>query len=107
MATESSATARTAEVGVTVSKTNVRYMILAMLFIVTTMNYVDRATLSMAAPAMRKELTIDSVSMGYIFAAFGWTYTALQIPGGWLLDKFGSRLVYFSGLFMWSVFTFM
>lgn len=88
-------------------RTNVRYLILAMLFIVTTMNYVDRATLSMAAPAMRKELGINPVSMGYIFAAFGWSYTALQIPGGWLLDKFGSRLVYFFGLFMWSIFTFM
>ncbi len=72
-------------------KTNVRYFILLMLFIVTTMNYVDRATLSMAAPAMRKDLGLDAVTMGYAFSAFGWSYTALQIPGGWLLDKFGAE----------------
>ena len=67
------------------SKTRVRYFILAMLFVVTTMNYVDRATLSMAAPAMRKDLGLDAVSMGYAFSAFGWSYTALQIPGCWIV----------------------
>ncbi|MDF2929850.1 MAG: D-galactonate transporter [Anaerospora sp.] len=87
-------------------KTKVRYFILLMLFIVTTMNYVDRATLSMAAPAMRKDLGLDAVTMGYAFSAFGWSYTALQIPGGWLLDKFGARMVYGVGLFLWSLFTF-
>lgn len=87
-------------------KTHVRYYILLMLFIVTTMNYVDRATLSMAAPAMRKDLGIDTVAMGYAFSAFGWSYTALQIPGGWMLDKFGAKAVYGLGLFFWSLFTF-
>lgn len=87
-------------------RTNVRYFILAMLFIVTTMNYVDRATLSMAAPAIRKDIGLDAVTMGYAFSAFGWSYTALQIPGGWLLDKFGARVVYGVGLFFWSFFTF-
>ena len=88
-------------------KTNIRYFILAMLFIVTTMNYVDRATLSMAAPVMRKDLGMDAVTMGYAFSAFGWSYTALQIPGGWTLDKFGSKVVYGVGLFLWSFFTFL
>ena len=88
-------------------KTSVRFLILATLFIVTTMNYVDRATLSMAAPAMRKDLGIDAVLMGFAFSAFGWSYTALQIPGGWILDRYGSRLVYGIGLFLWSIFTFL
>lgn len=88
-------------------KTNIRYFILAMLFIVTTFNYVDRATLSVAAPAIRKDLGMDAVSMGLAFSAFGWAYTAFQIPGGWVLDKWGSRVVYGVGLFMWSVFTYL
>lgn len=88
-------------------KTNVRYYILAMLFVVTAMNYADRATLSMAATSIRKDLGLDVVSMGYAFSAFGWSYAALQIPGGWLLDKFGSRIVYGVGLFFWSLFTFL
>jgi len=90
-----------------IKKTHVRYFILAMLFIVTTFNYVDRATLSMAAPAMSKDLGFDAATMGWALSAFGWAYTALQIPGGWVLDKFGARLVYGLGLFLWSAFTFM
>jgi ACS family glucarate transporter-like MFS transporter len=88
-------------------KTHVRYFMLLMLFIVTTLNYADRATLSMAAPAMKNDLGLDTVTMGYAFSAFGWSYAALQIPGGWLLDKFGSRLIYGVGLFLWSMFTFL
>lgn len=87
-------------------KTNVRYLILALIFIVTTFNYVDRATLSIAAPSMKKELGFDAVTMGMAFSAFGWAYTSMQIPGGWILDKYGARIVYGSGLLLWSVFTF-
>ncbi|WP_312200414.1 MFS transporter [Anaerospora hongkongensis] len=87
-------------------KTNIRYVILAMIFLVTTFNYVDRATLSIAAPVMSKELGFDAVSMGLAFSAFGWSYTSLQIPGGWVLDKYGARLVYGAGLILWSIFTF-
>jgi MFS family permease len=43
--------------------------------------------------------------MGYIFSAFGWSYVAAQIPGGWLLDRFGSRTIYFWSIFIWSLFT--
>ena len=84
-----------------------RYSILAMLFVVTALNHADRATLSMAAPAMGRNLAIDPVRMGYAFSAFGWSYAALQIPGGWFLDRFGSRLVYGMGLLFWSLFTFL
>lgn len=87
-------------------KTNARYVILAMIFLVTTFNYVDRATLSIAAPVMRTELGFDAVAMGLAFSAFGWSYTSLQIPGGWVLDKYGARLVYGIGLILWSIFTF-
>ena len=83
----------------------VRFMILAMLFIVTTINYADRATISIAGSAMQKELGIDAVSLGYIFSAFGWAYVISQIPGGWLLDRFGSKRVYTFSILLWSVFT--
>ncbi|MDR3590051.1 MAG: MFS transporter [Negativicutes bacterium] len=88
-------------------KSNVRYFVLIIIFIVTTFNYVDRATLSIAAFAMRKELGFDAAAMGLAFSAFGWAYTAMQIPGGWILDKYGARKVYGVGLLCWSVFTFL
>ena len=80
---------------------------LTVLFVVTTVTFADRATLSMAAPAMGKDLGLDPVAMGYAFSAFGWSYAALQIPGGWLLDRFGSWLVYGVGLFFRSLFSFL
>lgn len=81
-----------------------RYYILAMIFLVTSLNYGDRATLSMAAAPMSQELGLSSVTMGYIFSAFGWAYVIGQIPGGWLLDKFGARRVYFWSIMLWSFF---
>jgi len=71
--------------------THVRYLILLMLFLVTTINYADRATIAIAGSSLQKDLGIDAVTLGYIFSAFGWAYVAGQIPGGWLLDRFGSK----------------
>ncbi|XXF09764.1 MFS transporter [Pseudomonas sp. D2-3] len=86
-------------------KTHVRYLILLMLFLVTTINYADRATISIAGSSMQTDLGIDAVTLGYIFSAFGWAYVIGQIPGGWLLDRFGSKRVYAAGIFIWSLFT--
>src|SRR3954470_153554 len=41
----------------------------------------------------------------YVFSAFGWSYVAAQIPGGWMLDRFGSKTIYFWSIFIWSLFT--
>src|SRR3954468_14239026 len=87
--------------------TRVRYSVLAMLFIVSTLNYASRATLSMAGPSASKQLGINAQQLGYLFSAFGWTYVIAQIPGGWLLDRFGSRNVYAFSILTWSVFTFL
>ncbi|SEJ30685.1 MULTISPECIES: MFS transporter [unclassified Pseudomonas] len=85
--------------------THVRYLILLMLFLVTTINYADRATIAIAGSSLQKSLGIDAVTLGYIFSAFGWAYVAGQIPGGWLLDRFGSKKVYALSIFTWSLFT--
>lgn len=87
--------------------THTRYLILLIIFIVTAVNYADRATLSIAGTEVAKELHLSAISMGYIFSAFGWAYLLMQIPGGWLLDKFGSKKVYTYSLFFWSLFTFL
>ena len=88
-------------------RSKVRWMILAALFFITCINYADRAAISIAGPAITKELCLDAVGMGYVFSAFGWAYVAGQLPGGWLLDKFGSRRVYAWSIFIWSLFTFI
>lgn len=86
-------------------RSRARFGIVAMLFLVTTINYADRATLSIAGPALSKDLGLDAVTMGYVFSAFGWSYVLGQLPGGWLLDRFGSKRVYFWSIFIWSAFT--
>ncbi|BAI74943.1 glucarate transporter (plasmid) [Azospirillum sp. B510] len=88
-------------------RTRVRYLILAMLFLVTVINYADRATLSITGPVISKELGISAAEMGFIFSAFGWAYVLGQLPGGWLLDRFGSKIVYGLSIFIWSLFTLM
>nr|P42205.1 RecName: Full=Probable galactarate/D-glucarate transporter GudP [Pseudomonas putida]AAA25867.1 glucarate dehydratase [Pseudomonas putida] len=86
-------------------QTRVRYLILLMLFLVTTINYADRATISIAGSSIQKDFGLDAVTLGYIFSAFGWAYVLGQIPGGWLLDRFGSKKVYAGSIFTWSLFT--
>jgi ACS family glucarate transporter-like MFS transporter len=86
-------------------RSRVRLFIVTMLFLVTTVNYADRATLSIAGPALSKELNLDPVAMGYVFSAFGWSYVIAQVPGGWLLDRFGSKGVYAVSIIIWSLFT--
>jgi ACS family glucarate transporter-like MFS transporter len=91
----------------TSAPTRVRYVVLAMIFLITTLNYADRATLSVTGPAMRAEYGFGAVQMGYLFSAFSWAYVLAQIPGGWLLDRFGPRRVYACSIFAWSLFTLM
>jgi ACS family glucarate transporter-like MFS transporter len=85
--------------------TRVRWTILAILFLITTINYADRATISIAGPELKKVLGLSSVQMGYVFSAFAWSYVVAQLPGGWLLDRFGSKITYFFSIFLWSLFT--
>jgi len=83
----------------------VRYVVVWLLFLATTVNYADRATLSIAGSALARDLALDPVAMGYVFSAFGWAYVFGQIPGGWLLDRFGSKRVYVLSVLLWSLVT--
>ncbi|HEY4153856.1 MAG TPA: MFS transporter, partial [Puia sp.] len=82
--------------------TRIRYSILAVIFINVVINYMDRSNISVAAPFILKYFSLDTVRMGYIFSAFGWTYAFLQIPGGILTDRFGPRILYSISLILWS-----
>ncbi len=88
-----------------VKKTNIRYGMLALVFVNVVINYLDRTNISVAAPALSKDLELSSVELGLIFSAFGWTYAALQIPGGLIADKYGPRILYAACLVTWSLAT--
>lgn len=85
--------------------TRVRFRILTFIFISVVINYMDRSNISVAASAISNDLHLNSVQLGLIFSAFGWTYAALQIPGGVMVDRFGPRLLYAVSLIFWSLVT--
>ena len=85
--------------------TRVRYRIIALIFLITTINYADRATFSIAGNSASAELGLTPVETGFILSAFAWAYELAQIPGGALLDRFGTKRIYASAIAIWSVFT--
>ena len=86
-------------------RTNVRYGIVFFLFLLTSLNFADRATLSLVGPDISKQFGFDKVTMGYLLSAFSWSYVIAQLPGGWLLDRMGPRRVYLWSIILWSLFT--
>ena len=82
-----------------------RFRVLALISAGTMINYLDRTVLGVAAPHMATDLHISPAVMGIVFSAFSWSYAAAQIPGGWLLDRIGTRLTYFLAVTFWSLFT--
>jgi len=69
------------------------------------LSFLDRAAISQAAPAIAKDLHLDSVQMGLVFSAFGITYALCEIPSGWLCDRFGARRLLTRVVVLWSVLT--
>ena len=68
------------------------------ILLATLVNFVDRTNLGVAAPFLSKELNLDKVQMGQIFAAFGLTYAIALVPGGYIVDLFGSRITAISSI---------
>jgi len=85
--------------------TRARLAMLSLLLLATTINYVDRSNLSIVAPFLAKELGLGPVQMGLLFSAFAWSYAIANLPGGWLIDRFGSRIVYGVAQLAWSAAT--
>lgn len=85
--------------------TRVRSLVAVLLFVSVVINYLDRANLSVAAPQLAKDLGFDDAQKGWILAAFGWTYAALQVPGGWLVDRLPPRVLYPVAIALWSLAT--
>lgn len=87
--------------------TRARLSILAMLFIVTAINYMDRANLSVAGSAIQAQFALTPTQLGLLFSMFTWFYAMSQVPVGYLLDRVGPRKLYGSAIILWSLFTFL
>src|SRR5262249_54663366 len=71
---------------------------LAMFFL-----FVHRGGLSVAAPFMIEELGLSTAVMGVLLSAFFWSYSIMQAPAGWAVDRFGVRRAYACGMGLWSL----
>src|SRR5258706_155161 len=79
-----------------------RWWIMVLLVTGMTFCYAQRGTLSVAAPFMMKELGINTAVMGLMLSAFSWCYAFMQVPSGWIVDRFGVRRAYAFGFVFWS-----
>ena len=80
-----------------------RWTIVGLLFAASLINYLDRATLALALPAISQDLALGPTLKGILLSAFFWSYAVMQVPVGWCADRFNLRWLY-AGLFaLWSV----
>ena len=87
------------------SPLRIRHLILFVLCLMYFVAYVDRVNISMAGPAMRKDLGLTPIELGLIFSAFAYPYAAMQIAGGWASDRFGPRRVLVALSLVWATAT--
>jgi len=84
--------------------TNVRWRIFLLMLMLVTINYVDRASISVAMPIIGKEFQLDPATEGFILSSFFITYALMQIPGGMLADRFKPRIVIVAATIGWGFF---
>jgi ACS family D-galactonate transporter-like MFS transporter len=80
--------------------------IVAVLLLAAILNSADRSSLSIAAPALSRELMLSPVQMGFLLSAFFWTYAIGQVVAGWFTDRFPVLWVFAIGFVLWSGATF-
>jgi MFS transporter, ACS family, D-galactonate transporter len=66
-------------------------------------NYLDRVSLSVAAPQLQTAFHLGPQQLGLLFSAFFWSYALCQLPVGMLLDRFGTVRLGRCGGFLWGV----
>lgn len=82
----------------------VRWKIFSMMLFLITINYIDRASLSVAMPLIGKEFDLSPAQQGLLMSGFFWTYAFMQIPGGMLADKYKPRIVIAVSTIAWGFF---
>ncbi|MBT2730788.1 MFS transporter [Bacillus sp. ISL-75] len=80
-------------------------LILLILYFGWIISYIDRTVISLAIVQIGEDLSLDASKLGIVLSAFFMGYALMQIPGGWLADRFGSRKVIVIAVLAWSVFT--
>src|SRR3954449_3827948 len=88
----------------TAKSSNVRWKIFLLMLFLISINYIDRASLSVAMPLIAKEFNLDPAMQGLLLSSFFWTYAFMQVPGGMLADRFKPRIVIALATLGWGFF---
>jgi MFS transporter, ACS family, glucarate transporter len=83
----------------------IRSRLVFWLFLLSAIAFLDRTNISIAGAAIRDELGIDNIQLGWVFSSFLLGYAAFQVAGGWLACRFGPRRILAAGVLWWGVFS--
>ena len=84
---------------------NVRYRVLSVLFLLSTITYLDRVCMNVVSKYVKADLHLDNQQFGWILGAFSLAYALFEIPTGTLGDRLGPRRVLTRVVLWWSGFT--
>ena len=80
-----------------------RWVICALLFFATTINYIDRQAIGILAPLLQKEIGWNEIEYGYIVTAFQAAYALGLLVAGRLIDRYGTKIGYSVAIVLWSL----
>ena len=81
------------------------YLGFALLYAAYCISYVDRAAIALALTQIGREFGLSPTEYGVVLSVFFFGYSLMQLPGGWLADRFGSKYVVIGTAVAWSIFT--
>jgi ACS family hexuronate transporter-like MFS transporter len=82
---------------------NYRWVVVALLFFATTINYLDRQIIGLLKPTLEKQFHWTEIDYGHIVTAFTAAYAAGLLIFGGIIDKIGTKLGYVISIILWSV----
>jgi ACS family hexuronate transporter-like MFS transporter len=83
--------------------TKFRWVIIALVFFITVVNYIDRSAIAFAMPILGKRFHLDEEDIGFTLGAFNIGYALMVFIGGLLVDRLGSRRVWLVAALIWSL----
>jgi ACS family hexuronate transporter-like MFS transporter len=83
--------------------TNYRWVIATLIFFITMVNFIDRSAISFVIVPLKEEFHFNDAEFGMILSAFGVGYILLTVLGGWMVDTFGTRIVWPIAAIGWSI----
>lgn len=93
---------KTPEIGL-LKPSKIRWLVCALLFFATTINYIDRQVLAILAPVLQKEIGWSEIEYGYIVTAFQFSYAIGLILAGKLIDFLGTKRGFAISIVVWSL----